>query len=292
MDAFDQFWLAVRRFFFPGLLILIGLSSVITAISVDPASGLTQSNYFLFGGLALFILGIVILFFVLQKKLPIGLMIGLSGVLIVCAIFFSIFNYNSIINEVNRLAAVENSIKLAQQGLTDIQKLQEAHEREYRGYATSIDSLKYFAKFDSISVLTRAEGDIPSRNMRPDEIKKLGFSAIRDPKRAEVISEDDAIALELIIREYEKVPVASYIFGEDKIKAGSRAYAFDIETIEKQRTITDSLADFTFITNEYDSAQFGVKVYATPPYGPQRAWEGNDTLSIGDLNSLKMNSSW
>ncbi len=287
MDAFDKFWFQVRRFFFPVLLIVAGLVFVAKGLGVDKATGLSQSPAFLYGGVAVLILGGVGLAFVAMKKIPTALLLGLSVLLLGGTYLFVSFNYNSINDQIIYENEVEESENLAKQGLMDIQKLQEAYERKYQKFAASFDSLVYFAKYDSISVLTKAEGDVPTRPMTMDEAKQLG---LRNPK--EVMNEEDAIALGIIIREYNKVPVAEYLFSEEKLKKDIRAYDFNIDKLADLRTIDSTAKSFNLQVAEIDSAVWGVKISAVPPYGPQKEMDIKDTLHIGSLTETKMNQSW
>lgn len=317
MDAFDKFWLAVRQYFFPILLILAGLIFILSGVSVDKATGLTQTNYFLFGGVAVFILGVVSLAFVASQKIPTFLILGVSVLLLVGVYFFTSFNVNSIKSRIKYENDVKASRELAKQGLVDIQKLQEEYDKNYRKFANSLDSLIYFAKNDSTSVLIRAEGDIPTRPMTIEEIKFLGFNAIKEPRRAEVISEEDALALGKggfinFIREYKKVPVGDYLFSEEKQAKNNREYPFDVNRLKECRTLEGFPAQ-EFVLESYDPnagdttatepkegenpeeetvKQIHVKISAYPPYGPQVPVDIKDTLSVGSLSERKMNTNW
>lgn len=299
MDAFDKFWFFVKRFFFPGFLILAGLwliilavgqqaaSKIMVAAGEDPSNTLTQTTYFLYGAITLLIVGVISLYFILQKKIPSVIVFGLAGVALLAAVYLTIFNWNSIEERIIYEAQWAESENLAKQGLEDIQKLQEAHKKNYGGFAPTFDSLITFAQTDSISVLVKAEGDLPSRKMTLDEAKKLGY---RFPP--EIWTEEDAIKLGLIIREYDKVPVSEYLFSKEKLEKESRLYPFDLMSIAQQRTIDSTKKTFVIETSEIDSTTLGVRILAVPPYGPQVPNDIEDTLQIGSLTELKMNTNW
>lgn len=288
MDSFDNIWFGIRRYFFSGLLILAGLIFIIQGLSIDEATDLSQSKLFLYGGISSLVLGALSLYLIMAERIPKSIIIGLSVVLLAGIAVFVRLNFKSINDEIVYQNEVEEAKELAKQGLLDIQKIQDAYDKKYQNFATSFDSLIYFAKTDSISVLVEATGEIPTRRMTMDEAKKL---KLRDPK--EVISEEDAIKLELIVRRYEKVPVAKYLFSEEKTKNDFRKYEFDIDKLANLRTIDNADKKFILRSAEIDSAVYGVEIVAMPPYGPQREVEiQNDTLKLGSLTDRKMNTNW
>ena len=287
MDNFDNIWFGIRRYFFSGLLILAGLIFIIQGLSTDEATSLSQSKLFLYGGISSLLLGALSLYFLMVERIPKAFTIGLSVILLAGVILFVRLNYKSINDEIIYGNEVDESKELARQGLLDIQKIQDAYDKKYKAFATSFDSLIYFAKTDSISVLVEATGEIPTRRMTMDEAKKLG---LRDPK--EVISEEDAIKLELIVRRYERVPVADYLFSEEKTKNDFRKYDFNIDKLAHLRTIDNTKKEFVLRSVEVDSVIY-VEILAVPPYGPQRTVDiQGDTLKLGSLTDRKMNTNW
>lgn len=288
MDGLDNIWFGIRKYFFSGLLILAGLIFVVKGLSVDEATDMSQTKLFLYGGAASLILGVLSLYFLIAERIPKAVILGLSAVLLAGVVYFAYLNFKSIDDEIVYLKEVDESKALAKQGLLDIQKIQDAYDKKYNNFATSFDSLVHFAKTDSISVLVEATGEIPTRRMTMDEARQLGY---RDPK--EVISEDEAIKLGLIVRRYEKVPVAKYLFSEEKTKNDFREYDFDIDKLSKLRTIDNSDKEFVLRSAEIDSAVYGVEIVAMPPYGPQREEDiQGDTLKLGSLTDRKMNTNW
>ena len=299
MDAFEKFWFFVKRFFFPIVLMLTGIwliivgisqqakSSVEVALGEDPSNTLTQTTYFMYGAIALLVVGIISLYFILQKKLPATIVFGLAAVAAIGVFLLGKFNWNSVEERIIYLDQVDKSKELAKLGLEDIQKLQEAHKKNYDGYAPSFDSLVKFAKTDSISILTKAVDDLPSTKMTMDQARQLGY---KFPK--EIWTEEDALKLGLIVREYDKVPVAEHLFSKEKIDKEDRLYPFDLAKIEVQRTIDSTEKKFIIQTNEIDTTSVGVRVLAMPPYGPQVPNDVEDTLQIGSLTEVKMNSNW
>lgn len=76
-------------------------------------------------------------------------------------------------------------------------------------------------KTKNSKVLVEAEGEIPTRRMTNEEAKMLGF---RDPK--EVMSEEEAVELGLIVRKYDDVKALSNINTNDKQFTDSLYYSF------------------------------------------------------------------
>lgn len=290
MDIFDEFWLFVRKYLFSILLILAGISCVIIGVSTNSNADLSQSSYFLYGAIGLFLLGGMSLFFILKEKISRTITVVFSLLFILASYIYLQLNYNTIQNERKYRKEVKESIMLAKQGLKDIQKLQDAFEEKYDKYATTFGELKQFAQTDSIEVLVRAEGDLPSRKMTVPEARQLGY---RYPK--EVWTEKDALALGLIIRDYAKVPVVEDIFSEEEQKKEKREYPFEVEKIEVQRTIKSDSASkqykFDNYINEKDSTTY-VIVTSIPPYGPQKKYDIKDVYKIGSHEELHMKTNW
>lgn len=295
MDSLDNIWSNIKRFFFSGLLIILGVIFLVKALTILQSTCIAQSKLFFYGAFASLLLGLLSIYIVTAKRISKILMAVLTLFLLGGVVLFTYFNFKSINDEIVRKDQTEKDIALAKQGLLDIQKIQDAYDKKYNNYATSFDSLVHFAKTDSISVLVEATGEIPTRRMTMEEAKQLGY---RDPK--EVISEEEAIKLNLIVRRYEKVPVGKYLFSNDKDNHDLREYEFDIDKISDQRTIDTTIKKFVLRSVEIDSASYGVEVVALPPYGPSNVIEGynceytliQDTLKLGSLTDRKMNTNW
>jgi len=288
MDIFDEFWLFVRKYLFSILLILAGISCLIVGASSNGGTDLTQSAYFIYGSIGLFILGFVSLFFILQQKISRGITAGLSLIFIAGSFFYLFLNFKTVEDRIIYLAEVEESQELAKQGLKDIQKLQEAYDRKYRKFAGSFTELIQFAKNDSIKVLVKAEGDLPSRKMTVEEGRSLGY---RYPK--EVWTEADALKLGLIVRDYAKIQVSQDLFSEEEQEKQNRIYPFDIDKLTVQRTIKNDTAKKTFVmeTKLVDST-LHVEISSIPPYGPQFDYDVTEVFKLGGLEEKSMKSNW
>ena len=290
MDIFDEFWLFVRKYLFSILLVLAGIMCVVLAVTTNANKDLAQSSYFIYGAIGLFLLGGMSLFFILKEKISRIITVIFSLAFIIGAVFYLALNVITVKKQIKYLEDVKQSELLAKQGLEDIQKLQDAFEKKYDKYATSFEELKTFAKTDSIKVLVRAEGDLPSRKMTVEEGKKLG---LRYP--AEVWTEEYALALNLIVRDYAKVPVVEDIFSEEEQKKEKREYTFDVDKIEIQRTIESDSASkrfrFSNYLNKKDSTTF-VIVTSSPPYGPQKKYDIKNVYKIGSHEELHMKTNW
>jgi len=285
MDNYDKYWLFVRKYLFSILLILAGLTFMIMGIGTNSTTNLSQSNTFLIGAIVLFILGFVSLYFIMTAKTSKTATIIASVVFLLASVTFIQLNIKSVKDRIIYEQEWENSENLAKQGLSDIKKLQEAHDRKYKKLATSFEELVKFAKFDSIRVLTKAIGDVPSVKMTVQQAKELGY------KYPVVWTEKDALKLNLITREYKKLPVANDIFGKDTKENENRIYEFDIDQLATQRTIDNKIKKFSFKTGIIDSVNT-VLIQAIPPYGPQLDYDVKDTLQIGDLKEKQIKTNW
>ena len=285
MDIFDEFWLFVRKYLFSILLILAGLIFLPMGISSGSEAGnLVQTSNFVLGAIALLFLGFVSLFFIVNTKLSRIITIIASLVFLGGSAGFLALNYNTVTTTIIKQNQIKESESLAKQGLADIKELQEAYEKKYKTYATSLAELERFAKFDSISVLVKAVGDLPEDKMTPAEARALGY---RYPKPW---TEKDALKLGKIIRDYDKVPVAQNIFSNQKSKE-FRAFDFDVNKIGQMRTIDNKGKEYRILTGKVDTT-VTVLIQALPPYGPQEIFNITDTFQVGSLSSKEMKSNW
>ena len=294
MNGLQQFWLKSKGGLFSYILILVGLLLSIKAFSINPTTNLSQTFGFKIASIILVLLGGLSLYFVKSKKnnKTAGLITNL--ILLIGIVIFGILNVKSITDTIEKQEAIETSINLAKQGLNDIQKIAKAYNGKYKKNATSFEDLMKFAKFDSITKLTKAVGDIPSRKMSQEEANELGYKY-----GTEVISEVDAIKLKLIIREYEKIPVFNDLFNPEKLKRTKREYDFNIEKLSSMRTldfetkeILDTEKNFSLETMMSEDSVVFLKISAKPPYGPQNKSEIKEVYHIGSLTEKSIKPSW
>ncbi|MDG1176265.1 MAG: hypothetical protein P8N07_10785 [Flavobacteriales bacterium] len=285
MDYFEKFWLLVRKYLFSILLIIAGITFLIVGMSKGGSqANLAQSSNFTFAAIILLFLGAISLYFIMEKKIGKAITLISSLIFLLGAVIFIYLNISTVQNTVIQLRKIEESENLAKQGLSDIQKLQDAYERKNRKLATSFEELTTFAKSDSIKVLDKAIGDIPSRRMTVAEGRQLGY---KYPKA--VISEEEAIKLGLITRIYKMVPVADYTFSKEK--DDKRLYDFELDKLNQMRQLDNTTKDFTVKAVAADSA-FNVLFQAIPPYGPQDPANIKDTFQIGSLIEVNTKSNW
>jgi len=285
MDYFEKFWLFVRKYLFSILLIIAGITFLIVGMSKGGSqANLAQSSNFTFAAIILLFLGAISLYFIMEKKIGKAITLISSLIFLLGAVIFIYLNISTVQNTVIQLRKIEESENLAKQGLSDIQKLQDAYERKNRKLATSFEELTTFAKSDSIKVLDKAIGDIPSRRMTVAEGRQLGY---KYPEA--VISEEEAIKLGLITRIYKMVPVADYTFSKEK--DDKRLYDFELDKLNQMRQLDNTTKDFTVKAVAADSA-FNVLFQAIPPYGPQDPANIKDTFQIGSLIEVNTKSNW
>ena len=285
MDYFEKFWLFVRKYLFSILLIIAGITFLIVGMSKGGSqANLALSSNFTFAAIILLFLGAISLYFIMEKKIGKAITLISSLIFLLGAVIFIYLNISTVQNTVIQLRKIEESENLAKQGLSDIQKLQDAYERKNRKLATSFEELTTFAKSDSIKVLDKAIGDIPSRRMTVAEGRQLGY---KYPKA--VISEEEAIKLGLITRIYKMVPVADYTFSKEK--DDKRLYDFELDKLNQMRQLDNTTKDFTVKAVAADSA-FNVLFQAIPPYGPQDPANIKDTFQIGSLIEVNTKSNW
>ncbi|MEN9001012.1 MAG: hypothetical protein ABF242_01750, partial [Flavobacteriales bacterium] len=282
-----------RKYLFSIILILAGLTFMIMGFGTDSATNLSQSNNFLIGAIVLFLLGFISLYFIMTAKTSKIITLVTSAVFMALSYLFIQLNINSVQDRITYLDEVERSENLAKQGLSDIKKLQEAYDRKYKKLATSFDDLVKFAKYDSIKVLVRAEGDLPERKMTVPEARALGYRYPQIWKESDVLKlKSKGMATDIpFIREYNKLPVANDIFGKDTKENANREFDFDIEKLTTQRTIDNTSKSFKLRTAIVDSVNT-VVIQAIPPYGPQYDYDVKDTLQIGSLLEKDTKTNW
>jgi len=290
MDYFEKFWLFVRKYLFSILLIIAGITFLIVGMSKGGSqSNLAQSSNFTLAAIVLLFLGAVSLYFIMEKKIGKVITLISSLIFLAGATIFIYLNINTVQNTVIQLRKIDESENLAKQGLSDIQKLQDAYERKNKKLATSFEELMKFAKYDSIRVLVKAEGDLPERKMTPQEARALGYRYPQVWKESDMLTlKQKGLAEDVVfIRDYDMVPVASNIFE----KEDNRLYDFELDKLDQMRQIDNTTKPFKVRAVAADSA-FNVQFQAIPPYGPQDPANIKDTFQIGSLVEPNTKSNW
>ena len=194
----------VGRYLFPILLVLIGI--FLLAYSGG------QTIWYKMGSAGILIVGILGFLFVkgvisLQVQVIVAIVIGVG------ALFFAFKDYDVI---QDRLAYDQQKKRVEAQviqRLKDIRKAELAYHKEKGRYTPSFDTLIDFLKNGQVRLIKRL-GALPDTVPTEEMARELGLIH----HMPDTLSEDEVIALGIIVRDTIMVPVGPYVFDEDDTK--------------------------------------------------------------------------
>lgn len=201
----------VGRYLFPVLLIVIGLFLLITSSGIFTSFG-AQSVWYQLGSAGILIVGILGFLFVKgiisrQVQVIVAIVIGAG------ALFMAFKDYDVIKDRL----AYDNLKKKVEaqviQRLKDIRKAEVAYQRENGVYTPSFDTLIDFLKNGEITLIKRL-GSLPDTVPTEEMAREMGLIH----QMPDTISEEEVIALGIIVRDTIMVPVGPYVFDEDDTK--------------------------------------------------------------------------
>lgn len=205
----------VGRYLFPVLLILIGLFLLFSSGG--------QTIWYKMGSAGILIVGILGFLFVkgiisLKAQIIVAVVIGVG------ALFIGFKDYDVI---QDRLAYDQLKKKIEAQviqRLKDIRKAELAYQKENGVYTPSFDTLIDFLKNGEVRLIKRL-GSLPDTVPTEEMARELGLIH----HMPDTLTEDEVIALGIIVRDTIMVPVGSYVFDEDDTK--SRKFPLYIDSL-------------------------------------------------------------
>lgn len=247
----------LSHYLFPTLLTLLGLGMIYFKLVNQ------QTQYFLIGGLAITVVGVIML---LHAAGFIGrvLQLVLLILLVPATVIMGFFDYNVIKSKLDRMEKAEEVEQITIQGLKDIRKVQRAYSERYGKYAASHDSLLHFLKNDSITFV-RAEGT------RPD-----------------TLTEKEALEQGIIQRDTFFTPAIDTLFNPKSKKAKDRAYPFIVDSLPYKRGTGKK---FIMDAGEVERSG-GISSPVFVVKDPEPFEKNKDTLQVGSMREPKTSGNW
>lgn len=310
MDGYDKIMHHAGKYIFPGIFTIAGLTMLILGLTVNKDTGVQQTPEFVYAGLALFLMGILMVLHVLGIFKRKSRFILIPVLVSVC-IWFGYMNYASIQARIELEEEYLLYNKYVKQSLIDIRDVQVAFKKTYQRYSDNIGELENFLKTGSVSYVS-AKCDnrlIPDERMNMEQAALLGIDPNTDEgnREMEKIDEDEATILGLITRDTVQIPAVDYIFNGYKIcdcnvdgkeyevrvppmhTAEKRHFPFDLEKIWTKRS-----KEGQFIVQATDIGDSShpkpvFKVYDPKPFDP---FMRRDTLVVGNLTKHHTEGNW
>jgi len=258
----------VGRYLFPILLIVIGLSLLVTS------SG--QTLWYKLGGAGILLVGILGGLFV-KGLINRQVQVILAIVVAVGALFLGFKDYDVI---QDRLAYDQRKQKVNShiiQRLKDIRKAEVAFQKEHGVYTNSFDTLIDFLKNGEISLIKRL-GALPDTIPTEEQAREMGLIH----QMPDSLTEEEVIASGMIVRDTIKVDVLTYVFDESDKE--SRKYKFYVDSLPY---VPFGKHKFTLETNTIQSGgvtQSVFKVADPKPFAEQ--------FIVGDLEKASTSGNW
>lgn len=258
----------VGRYLFPILLIVVGLSLLITS------SG--QTTWYKLGGAGILIVGILGALFV-KGLINRQVQVILAIVVAVGALFLGFKDYDVI---QDRLAYDQRKQKVNShiiQRLKDIRKAQVAYQKENGVYTNSFDTLIDFLKNGEVSLVKRL-GALPDTVPTEEMAREMGLIN----QMPDSLTEEEVIASGMIVRDTIMVDVLSYVFDESDKE--NRKYKLYVDSLPY---VPFGNHKFTLETGTIESGgvtQSVFKITDPQPFAEQ--------FIVGDLEKASTSGNW
>ena len=305
----EQLGVFAKKFMFPIFIIIAGIALINLGQTLDPVTGIKQTNDFQLGAYAILGAGIISLLYMLNVINKIVNIIALLVLFVVTA-FFGYKSYLSVQQTIAEKDAKEEWDNMTKQALSDIRDVQVAYKKNYGFYASNYSELVRFLKEDKVMDII-ITGEIPDQRLSIEQGKQLGYNQLKDESKYNEITQEEAVLLGLIKVDTLWYPVMEVMYtGEQALKnAEDRLFSFDIDFLGRIVDIT-SVNKLTEKTNRLkklaainpavypmytDTIREGedliahMFIYDPIPYDP---FVKKDTLSIGSKTEPKTNGSW
>jgi hypothetical protein len=232
----DQLWHFVKKYFFPIVLLIVGLFITIVALKVDPETNMKQGEKVLYGGLCIIGMSIISGLYIIGLINRMVHMV-MIGVLAVVSLGFMYMDYDSI---ASHLAMEEKKEKVeiaVKQRLTDIRDAQVAYRAKYNRFCPNFEELIEFIKHDEIPIPFK-KGLPPDRPMTRAEADSLRIPQDQDPPETWTIEQTWILAqqpncaadLKGFVRDTTYVAAMKHIFTNPGAKA-TRDYPFHVDSL-------------------------------------------------------------
>lgn len=292
MSFFEDLNYTFNRYLVPVLITALGLMIVIYGAKTSE-TGDTQNSWFLLGGIALSVCGVLSILYVADIiSKPIN-MILTFGVMPITICVFGYYNYRSVKMDLEFTEQYDMKKTEIKQRLIDIRDAQIEFRLIYNKYASSMDELKNFIKNGKAM-------SIAKEGMMPDKIEQWMIDSLRawDPEKykntPERLNEAEGVRLGIIKRDTTYEPVINKIFLNEK-KSSKRVsrYPFSVDSLDiAPYTNGKKKIDFAVGTVTKNGAElpvFEAKWYLQNSRLNEHKF---DTLKVGSLKEPTTNGNW
>ena len=291
----EKFGLIAKKFLFPIIIIIAGLMLVIKGMSADAETNIMQTDGFLYGGLAILLMGVITLLYILEIINRIVHLV-LMVILFCSTLGLGVMTINSVNDTIAKMDLKEKKDSYIKQGLSDIRDIQVEYKKKYGVYTSSFDTLKTFLLHDSIMDILRSNGDeypngMPDGRVSMEHGVLLGYDPIRDDALYESYDELEALKVGIFIN--------------DTIWRGVMGVIFDNETAKKERLFDFEESNLSNVPLS-DSIKFlmeakvlnadtlggGTPVFLVKDPHPFDPFNTKDTLMMGSITESKNTGNW
>lgn len=242
------------KFLFPGFLLALGLFLVIFALAGD------QNGKFIFGGLAVLLIGGIAMAYtlgVITKQLQ----TILTLVMVVGGVALGFYDYRSIKDDIDFQNRKKEVYEQVIQRLKDVREAQLAHKKLNGTYANTFDSLLTFLKEGKMPII-KAIGSVP-----------------------DTLTESEALEMGIIVRDTIYEPVMNRVFLSEEAQK-ERKFEFQIDSL---RYAPISGAELYMKVDAIASGGQQVPVFLLKDMKP---FDISDTLMVGSLTEASTNGNW
>ena len=287
----EKFGLIAKKFLFPTIIIIAGLLVVIKGVSADAETNIMQTNGFLYGGLAILLMGIITLLYILEI-INRTVHLVLMAVLFCSTLGLGIMTINSVNDTIAEMDLKEKTDNFIKQGLSDIRDIQVEYKKKYGLYTSSFSSLKSFLLNDSIMDILRSNGDdypngMPDGRVSLEHGESLGYDPIRDDALYESYDESEALKVGIFINDTIWRPVMSVIFDNESALKKEREFMFEVSNLSNV-PLSDS-SNFLMFADTLDG---GTPVFLVKNPYPFDPFNTKDTLMMGSMTESKNTGNW
>lgn len=287
----EKFGLIAKKFLFPIIIIVAGLLIVIKGASADAETNIMQTSGFLYGGLAILLMGLVILLYILEIINRIVHLV-LMVILFCSTLGLGVMTINSVNDTIAEMDLKEKTDNFIKQGLSDIRDIQVEYKKKYGVYTSSFSVLKNFLLKDSIMDILRSNGDdypngMPDGRVSMEHGVLLGYDPIRDDALYESYDEAEALKVGIFINDTIWREVMGVIFDNETALKKEREFMFEVNNLSKV-PLSDS-SEFLMFADTLDGGTPVFLVKNPYPYDP---FNTKDTLMMGSLTESKNTGNW
>jgi hypothetical protein len=251
--------LLIKKYIFPGLIILLGLILLNTAL-FSGSGNISQSWTFLMGAMVVLSMGVVTVLYIkeiITKNTHLRILI----IMLVSCLVLGYSTYSSIATTIAQIELKKETDANIKQGLRDIEIVQLEYKKKYGWYSDSFDELKRFLIQDSVYSIS-TKGIVPDYKVTPEHAEILGYDPIQDYIQIESYDEKEALLCGLLTKDTSWENVLEKLFTTNLDSANIRLYEFDYNNLDLVPRSNDKhFTMYATILESNDDVSFDVLMY-------------------------------